>query len=523
MIESERPGLLDPGGAADSTTWVPLDVLLVHVPKLLERSPITGWGSRINFLSMGIFSIAEELTRQRLATRIVHLGVEKQLDRSFRLADYVRRHAVPVVAFALHWHPQSYDTIEAARQLKAAVPETRIVLGGLTASHFAREILETHRFIDAVICGEAERPLAQYVAAQRTGASLATVENLFWRDDAGEDTMIRAQPVTFVSNADDMNGWRFDAWDLLEHRETYLLQNWGNSWEPELAAQSSPREATIFGAALGRGCMGTCTWCSGSFGPMKVLTGRKKTAWRSADRIAQTMDSMRSHGVRRIYTCFDPLPNRMREVLELFETLGRLSEKVVVDFETFGLPAPEMVEAFARHLHPSSHLIISPESSDEGLRDRHRAFPFSNADLEDRLGQMERLGVQSELYFIIGLPGETRATIEATASWQRDLKRRFPGIKSTFTCPLEMEPNSPWHLHPERFGLTLRHKTFADFHRAHGRDEFSLGYDLETLTEAEILGLHEQHFLPWPPPTVSRLRDFYRTHPRDHGEVRAHA
>ncbi len=496
-----------------------VDCLLVHVPKLLEHHPHSGWRSRINFLSMGIFSIAEELTNRSLRTRIVHLGVEKQLDPSFKLADRVQAEAAPVVAFALHWHPQTYDTIEAARQLKARAPETQVVLGGLTASFFARQILERYDFVDAVIRGEAERPLAQYVDAVVGGRGLDQVENLSWRDH-GE---IREQPITFTTGPAELNGWRFEAFDLLDHHETYRVQNWSNSWEPELKFHSQPRQPTLFGAALGRGCTGTCTWCAGSFASARSATGRQKTAWRSAERIAETVTRIRGFGFKRIYTCFDPTPNGSRELHQILEALGGLSPRVPLDFECFGLPSPELVEAFAQHLDPSSRLIISPETFDEGLRRRHRAFYFSNTELESTLEHMQRVGVASELYFVIGLPGETRENIEAMAAWQADLRTRYSGVKQTPTWPLEMEPNSPWHLHPERHHLTLRHVDVASFHEAHGRPDYSLGYDLEGLSEDEILRLHQQHFPPGDPKLLDNMRKYWLANQRDYSAVRVHS
>ena len=480
-----------------------MDCLIAHIPKMLEWSPTFGWTSRILFMSMGTLSIAEELDRAGLSTRVLHLGVEKQLDPSFSLIEYVRQHQVRVVAFALHWHPQTFDVLEAARQLHAAEPGVFIVLGGLTATCFATEILASHPAVHAVIRGEAERPLRQLVE----GTPLAEVENLSWRDGA----ILRDNPQTYLTSGADMDASTFGAWHLVEHAAQVLSQSWRHMWDARLRGRlAPPTEPTLFGAALGRGCLGTCTWCAGSYGPMRAATGRKKTAWRAAERVAETFEAARAAGAKRIYTCFDPHPRRADELLTLLDVLGALNPKVSLDFECFGLPSPELVRAFHANLDPSSTLIVSPECADEAVRKQHRAFPFSNADLYAMLEQMGQLGMRSDLYYILGLPGEDRAGIAATRDMQADLSRRFPAVRKQFTWPLEMEPGAPWHRDPARFGLTLRHSSLADFYEAHRQPNFSLGYDTAALKEAEILSLYHDWFLRVPEGVARALAGYHR-------------
>lgn len=80
---------------------------------------------------------AEDLTRSGHSTRIVHVGVEKLLDPNLSLIHYLWNSKAEVVAFALHWHPQTYDTLALATQVKSALPHIHLVLGGLTAGFFA--------------------------------------------------------------------------------------------------------------------------------------------------------------------------------------------------------------------------------------------------------------------------------------------------------------------------------------------------------------------------------------------------
>jgi hypothetical protein len=86
-----------------------------------------------------------------------------------------------------------------------------------------------------------------------------------------------------------------------------------------------------------------------------------------------------------------------------------------------------------------------------------------------------------------------------------------------------MEPNSPWFLHPERYGLTLRHRTLRDFYQAHRQPTMALGYDLPTLTEQELLSLHEDMFLPLSAEERAALRRHHEGAQRTYDQVRNHS
>ncbi|HNR39896.1 MAG TPA: hypothetical protein PKN61_12760, partial [Acidobacteriota bacterium] len=62
-----------------------LDVVLVHVPRLLVRDPVLGPHARVNFPAAGLLALAGELERRGRRCRIVHLGAEKLRDPRFLL------------------------------------------------------------------------------------------------------------------------------------------------------------------------------------------------------------------------------------------------------------------------------------------------------------------------------------------------------------------------------------------------------------------------------------------------------
>ncbi|HNT99046.1 MAG TPA: radical SAM protein [Acidobacteriota bacterium] len=493
-----------------------LDVVLVHVPRLLVRDPVLGPHARVNFPAAGLLALAGELERRGRRCRIVHLGAEKLRDPRFLLSDYIGASDAALAAFSLQWHPQTHDTLEAARQLRAARPDVRVALGGYTAGHFAGEILEAYPFIDAVVRGEGERPLADLAAWARSGRpDLSDIPNLSWR---GPDGRPRHNPVGYCTSAAELDAADFAALRFFRHPEIVCRLGWVVPWEgPVRLVQRlgrGQREAVIHGAFAGRGCPGACTWCGGSGPGVRRSTGRAETARRHPDRVAESVARLRAEwGIERFYFCFDPDPAVEEPTAALLAALGRLRPRVRADFEFFGLPSPELCRLFRLALHHRSTVILSPETADEALRRAHRAYPFSNAEFEDRLDWLDRLRTPTVLYFAIGLPGETAAGMRATRDYRRRLRRRYGCIRSVHVFPIEMEPGAPWFEAPERHGVRLSRRSLGDFAAASAAAAPSLGYDTATLTEAEILRLHRRLFVPggrWLPPAARLLRGLLR-------------
>lgn len=472
----------------------PVDVLLVHVPKLVEWSPLYGWSARVGFLATGMLSLAEHLDRHGVRVRIVDLAAEKWLDPRASLVRMARDSGARVVAFSLHWHPQSWDTLEAARQLREAEPDIAIVLGGLTASLFAGELLRRWPCIDAVVRGEAEVPLLEAVSALLRGSDLSRVPNLSWRDGGS----VRENPASWCASAEDLDGWSFARWDLVAHAEVVQRLGWVIPWAPAWREDALRPTRTWFGLPLGRGCTGTCAWCAGSRGPTRRWSGRGHTSWRSPEAVAGTVASTQEQGIEQFYACFDPHPSDQRPLVAAVRALGSLEVRPRVDLELFGLPSPELVRAVATCLAPGSRLILSPETADESLRRRLRAFPFTNAALEDSLARCTVHDVPVELYLAVGLPGESAASAHATAGWARRLMDRYRCVVDMRAYPVEMEPGSPWSAVPGAYGLRLHRATLDDLLAAHARPDFSLGYDTDLLEEREILDLHRTLYPPRP-------------------------
>ena len=146
-------------------------------------------------------------------------------------------------------------------------------------------------------------------------------------------------------------------------------------------------------------------------------------------------------------------------------------------FESFSLPSDFFLKEFSKTFDLGrSTLALSPESGDERIRDKNKSFSFSNDALMKAISTAEGLGIGVDIFFAMGIPGETYADLRQTISLRRDIKERFKNIGRTWTSPISLEPGSPWHQDPESFGIVSTRTSFDDFYRGSSPSGGGLGY-----------------------------------------------
>jgi hypothetical protein len=160
-------------------------------------------------------------------------------------------------------------------------------------------------------------------------------------------------------------------------------------------------------------------------------------------------------------------------------------------FEFFHPPSPALLR---RHDESIPHwgMELSPESHDEAIRARLGKARFADREMERAIEAALALRCEGlDLFYMIGLPGQTRASVEATIDSIATLFARFDRRLSAFVTPMGpfLDPGSPVFAGGEAAGYRLRARTLAE-HRAllEGRDwESILNYETAWMTRAEIV------------------------------------
>jgi len=417
----------------------------------------------------GMFGLASLAKRAGWGSSLVHVGVEEILDREYRIERVVESRELRVVAFDLQWHAQLPDVLQAARRVKRERPDLGVVVGGITASCFHREILEHCPWVDWVIRGDAEGPLLRLLEEQsKPEPDLARVPNLTWRV-AGA---ISENPLTWLATRADLDGVELDL-DLLEHLARYD----GAIEHPTPAGVLDPLwgNPRTFHVVVGRGCTRCCAYCAGAQPASSQSTGRTSVVLRSASKVEAELRYLARKGFHTLYFAFDP-PGTTGWYVELFERVARggaLGAAVLEQYD--GLPTDELLHSLSRAF-TERRIVLSPGSALPELRARHALFNPENAAVEDAIRRAQGSGAAVLLYFTL-FPDDTVETLSRTAAWMAELRGRY-GVDLQFVT-IEIEPGAAWHQDPSRYGVELLRRSFGDFLRHHlSGDPRDLGYRL---------------------------------------------
>jgi len=411
-------------------------------------------------------------------TKILHMGLEWIERRNASPLGYLQDKEVKVTALPLHWNHQAYDVMRVAGEIKKARPEIFIVLGGYTASFFHREIMASFPQIDAIIRGDAETPLLTLMKAVNEQGGWEKIPNLTWRK--GEET--KENPLTYVAAEKDLDQASYANLSLLHDRETYVrFLGMPFVWAKGLTKEENRKRfhmgPSIFSLNIGRGCTGNCTWCGGGAEAQRLVNGRKDVVFRSPEAVVETVAEAMRAGYEIIHTAFDPGKEGDRYYQDLFPLLTKRGLRTKIYFESFSLPSEPFLDAFAEaFIREGSVIAISPESGDERIRHRNKTFSYTNEALMKTLSRIENLGVKVDLFFSMGIPGEKYSDLVTTASLKRKIMKRFKNIGRVWSAPIALEPASPWHLHPEEFGVISTTSSFADFYQKSSPQGKGFGY-----------------------------------------------
>jgi len=458
-----------------------LDVVFIHPPAWVSSRPLGRLLSpfirkmRVNrypIMPMGLLSLASCLDEEGFQTRITNFGLEQCLNPSFDLRKRVKRINANVYAIDLHWSVHSSGAVGVAKLCKGYHPDSLVVLGGFTSTWFDREIIRNHPYVDVVVRGEAERPMLQLVKNFFCGKDFGNIEAVTYRSENSITKNPMGKPA---SNLDEFD---FIRPELVENWDAYLKVN---------AVGYNERAPPTFWLPIARGCPHNCIHCGGSSASYCLLTGRDKPVLRSPEKVAEDIEKLGEKGVKAISFSHDPQIGGEGYYSNVLEEIQKRGIDVSAYTEIFHLPSREFIAKYAETFTYSS-VAVSPESASEEVRNL-AGKPFSNVQLLEALGMLDRSGINTLVYFCIGLPKESLESFEMFKEMVRRIMYDMKHVLVAPPFPYIIDPNSLMALHPEKYGVKLFLKTFEDYKRMSktaGSWAESIGHETSNLSRDDI-------------------------------------
>lgn len=491
------------------------DALFLHVPKFSSYYRPFDSYMFINYVSMGLFALADRAEKAGFRSRILHLGVEWIADPGFSILDYVEKARPSVVAVPVFWHPQSYDAVEVMRAIKRRFPGIFVLTGGFTASYFADEIMADFPEVDAVVRGHGEASVVEIVrrvsaAAESPagGLDLSGIPNLLWRRDGsfgrrqsplepvapappgsveGRGGTPVTNPETYFATRADLDRLNYTNLSLLSNHLTYVCSFRINvAYSKRLTREDNLRMTRVksynIPIAVGRGCPTECKLCSGRNATQKKMNGSGRVVTCSPEKVYEQIVEVKKYGYEEVIVCFDPYPAEPDYFIKVFRMLRDNKVKMDMLFESWGLPGEEFIREFAATFPGrSSAIAISAESGADPVRRKIRGYHFTNEELFATLDRLEANRVSFLVFFTIGNPFEKYSDLEETDALIKQIMKRYKyGIPTS--APIQIEPGSAVFEQPEKYGVEKALSSFRDYVEFHGRPDSclytNLGYNV---------------------------------------------
>jgi len=429
------------------------------------------FGRPYGLIPMGVPALVNLLCDNGIPVRGVNFPMEKRLNSSFNLRKWLRDHReARMVLIDLHWYEHSYGAINVAQVAKQVLPDAWVILGGLTSSVFAREILENLSVVDFVLRGDAERPLLALAQAlmgeDEPGVQpdLSGVPNLTYRLDG----QVVETPRTYCATPEDFADFNFIDLGWLEHEDDYYVHEY-------LVIDMEIAHAASQGADISkyrgrwittaRGCDFECSYCGGAKSAHKAIAGRNGIVPVPVETIVDQIKHLVEHDVIQVCFSYDLAAMGERHWKTLFRTLRKEGIKIGLYNEFFQLPPAGFVKDFVRTADMEhSSVALNPYSGSERVR-RLNGKRYNEAQLFNALDEVNLYNIPIIVYFSLNLPGEDEEAIQQSIKLAQSIYDMYPHskLKILNSCHT-VEPMSPMEQRPGRYGVEVKWHTFKDWY-----------------------------------------------------------
>jgi B12-binding domain/radical SAM domain protein len=465
------------------------DVVLIHPPSVFdfrERTIFYGPISDVipsspvfEMYPIGFLTMAAHLRRHGYRVRIVNLALLMMRSRRFRPEKFLKKLRPRLFGIDLHWLPHAHGGPAVATLLKNLHPDIPIVFGGISASYFHEELIEEPA-VDFVLRGSVTEPaLLALVEELGNGRQFGRVPGLTWKERGEVRINEPSQaPASIDSYGIDLGMMvasvigHFDFWTSIP------FHSW---WRHPITA--------VFTV---NGCRRNCATCGASHTAFaRFMPGRRHPLLRGPEAIAKQVRDLAAITRAPIFLVGDLRDGGPAYAQAVLDALARSPVSNRIIFEFFDPPDDDYVRTIDSSIrHWGAEL--SPESHDEAVRAHLGKATFTNARMIASIETMLAAGCeQLDLFFMVGLPGQTYQSVLDTTGAIGHLFARFDRRLSAFITPMGpfIDPGSDGFEDAATRGYRIRARTLAE-HRAllEQRDwESILNYETLWMTRAEIV------------------------------------
>jgi len=466
------------------------DLVLLHAPSVYdfrERFAMYGPISDVipstpvfEMYPLGFVSMVGYLEHHGYHARIINLAVKMLRDPHFDVEKLIARLEPAAFGLDLHWLAHAAGSLDIAEMVKRHHPDTPVLLGGLSATYYHEEIAEHFPQVDYILRGDStERPLLELMDCIEAGRQPEKVENLTWRTPDGRK---RVNPLSYVP--EDLDELSLDYGEVVKlvvrHRDL-------ESTLPFESFMDYPFTALL----TCKGCTYNCTTCGGSSFSFRHSFNRERPAFKSPEKLVEEMTIISEYFKAPIFLLGDLRQGGESYAEAVLDNLRREGMDNTVTLELFE-PVPEAyMEKIARCCE-SFTMEISPDSHDDQVR-QLQGRPYTTRAMEKTIRSALEHGCEKfDVFFMVGLPGQTRESALESVEYTRRLLERLGGDGRVypFIAPMApfLDPGSLAFEHPLQHGYVRLYTTLMEHKKALYQPSWKLflNYRTRWMTRNEI-------------------------------------
>ncbi|WP_019555401.1 B12-binding domain-containing radical SAM protein [Propionispira raffinosivorans] len=378
-----------------------LDILFIHPPAVINKKSNfldadVAYSHQFVALPVGVFNMANQLELNGYSAKIFNLGeklIELTSENDFKqiLLSRIEKYKPKIVGIDIHWWVHSAGGIETARVIKAYDPKIKVVIGGITASYFAEQILEEYACVDFVLRGECDDAIISFVnECTKPIFEETNISNLTYRkNNKIYNNLIKLPQISCTFD--------ITRYDLLLD---IPIINQDRALIP-----------------ITRGCTECCSYCGAAKGSYSHIMKRDTCAIIPAEILVDLIYKNKIKGRDKIYLYGDLRQGGEKYLNEFFEYFSRSEIKNIhIVFEMFYIPDIEYIQkwdSLAKEKNMSLEATISPDSGDEKSRLQIGRI-YKNEDILSTCELLKTYNIPLSVYFLLGLPLDSDKTISNT-------------------------------------------------------------------------------------------------------------
>ena len=297
------------------------------------------------------------------------------------------------------------------QEVKRHMPNLKVILGGPHVTAEPESTMKNHPYVDWVCIGEGELVMLELLDKLEKELPIIDISGFACRDDDGKIVVNRQQQMVM-----DLDSLPFADWDSLL-AEKYLS-----------SLDSSTRYAPIMAS---RGCPYACIFCAAP-----VVTGRKVRKRSPEHFVNELVYLNEKHGVADFVfqdSTFNIDNKWVREICELI--LERLKTPITWQCtargDCFDVETVKLMKKAGCNV-----LCIGVESADPDVLKKMKKGETVE-EIRNALEHCKKMDLSVCATFILGMPGETKETLEKTIQLSEEvMKHRINQAGLLISTPL---------------------------------------------------------------------------------------